>query len=254
MSAGRVPLSHGRCGAGVCSSSGSWSGSSGPGRSSTGCGRPPWAVAGGAGGDRRDDVVLRRALVAGLGAVGPGAGAGPDGVRRLLPLAADQRDRARRRRRRRGPGSSARLARRGLGAGARPGGAGGPGRRAAAAGRLALGRPGCGGRRGTGRWRRAAPLDPGRGRAPGGLPRRRRVRGRRALTAPAAADRRAGAARLRHPAERRRLGSARGRGGLGVHGVRLDGRGRADRLCHVRGAGHGGHAARARWFSGGDDG
>ena len=29
----------------------------------------PWAVAGGAGGHRRDDVVLRRALVAGLGAV-----------------------------------------------------------------------------------------------------------------------------------------------------------------------------------------
>ena len=56
----------------------------------------PWAVAGRAGGDRRDDVVLRHALVAGLGAVRPEwaeSAADAHGVRRLLPLAADQRDR-----------------------------------------------------------------------------------------------------------------------------------------------------------------
>ena len=41
------------------------------------------------------------------------------------------------------------------------------------------------------------------------------------------------------------LGSARGRRGLGVHGVRLDGGGRADGLGGVRGARHRGHAARA---------
>ncbi len=84
----------------------SWSGSSAPGRSSTGCGRPArgrslvalvvtagttWCCA------------VRWSLVSAR--VGR-AGAGADGVRRLLPLAADQRDAARRRGRRRAPRAS----------------------------------------------------------------------------------------------------------------------------------------------------
>ena len=90
----------------------------------------PWAVLVALVVTAGDDVVLRRALVAGLGAVRR-AGAAADGVRRLLPLAADQRDAARRRRRRRAPWRAARLARacvweRGLG----QAGAGGAGRRA----------------------------------------------------------------------------------------------------------------------------